>query len=223
MSEGPNVWAVVVAAGSGERFGGRKQFELLGGRPIAAWSVAAARSVAEGVVLVVPPGEAVHPALDVEAVVEGGATRADSVRAGLAAVPSTAEVVVVHDAVRPLASPDLFRAVVEVVCEGADAAVPGVMVADTLKRVRNRAVVDTVPRDGIVAVQTPQAFRAKVLREAHSGKSQATDDAGLVERMGVEVRVVPGDSRNLKVTTPEDLRVAEALTAAASRGEKGRS
>ncbi len=212
-----SVWVVVVAAGSGRRFGASKQFATLGGRPMVQWAVDASRAVADGVVLVLPAGE--H--LDVDAapglrsgadvVVSGGDTRPASVRAGLAAVPESAQVIVVHDGARPLASPALFRAVVAAVTGGADAAVPGIAVADTLKRVVHDTVTDTVARDGIVAVQTPQAFRADVLRRAHESGSEATDDAGLVESLGATVRVVRGEARNIKVTTAADLEVAQAL------------
>jgi 2-C-methyl-D-erythritol 4-phosphate cytidylyltransferase len=210
-----SVWAVVLAAGGGSRFGAKKQFASLGGRPVVAWSVVSARSVADGVVLVLPAGHAsgrgeedLHGA---DVAVAGGATRAASVRAGLAAVPPDAEIVVVHDGVRPLASPALFRAVVDAVRSGADAVVPGLPVVDTLKRVAGDAVVDTVARTDLVTVQTPQAFRADVLRRAHEGEPDATDDAGLVEARGATVRVVPGDPRNLKVTTPADLEIAQSL------------
>jgi 2-C-methyl-D-erythritol 4-phosphate cytidylyltransferase len=211
-----SVWAVVVAAGGGSRFGARKQFASLGGRPLVAWSVVSARSVADGVVLVLPEGDhAVGGQGDdlhgADVAVPGGSTRAASVRAGLSAVPADAEVVVVHDGVRPLASPALFRAVVDAVHSGADAVVPALPVVDTLKQVVGDAVVGTVGRDGLVSVQTPQAFRADLLRRAHEGEPDATDDARLVEALGATVRVVPGDPRNLKVTTPADLEIAQAL------------
>jgi 2-C-methyl-D-erythritol 4-phosphate cytidylyltransferase len=208
----------VVAGGAGHRFGARKQFLPLAGRPVAAWSVSAARSIAQGVVLVVPDGEGGEAEvtgvleLGADRVVTGGATRAESVRAGLAAVPEDAAVIVVHDAARPLAGPDLFAAVVEVVLSGdADGAVPVVPVSDTLKRVADGTVWSTVDRDGLVAVQTPQAFAATVLRTAHRSAADATDDAALVERVGATVRTVTGDPRNLKLTSPEDLDLAEAL------------
>ncbi len=214
-----SVWVIVVAAGSGSRFGAPKQFAPLGGRPMVRWALEAARTVADGVVLVLPAGGApdagehagATDAADV--VVAGGATRAASVRAGLAAVPASADVIVVHDGARPLASPALFRAVVDAVAEGADGAVPGLAVADTLKRVESGAVVATVERQGVVAVQTPQAFRADVLRRAHDGAPDATDDAALVESRGATVRVVPGEPRNMKVTTVADLEIAQALAA----------
>jgi len=205
------VWAVVVAAGSGQRFGGPKQFTPLRGRPLVQWSVEAARAVADGVVLVLPPDRAGAPDFGADVVVPGGDSRTASVRAGLDAVPPSAEVVVVHDGARPLASVELFRAVVAAVRAGADAAVPALAMGDTLKRVESDTVLATVERDGLVAVQTPQAFRAEVLRRAHAGGAEATDDAALVEALGATVRIVPGDPRNLKVTTTADLAVAEAL------------
>ncbi|HLN16046.1 MAG TPA: 2-C-methyl-D-erythritol 4-phosphate cytidylyltransferase [Acidimicrobiales bacterium] len=217
----PSVWAVVVAGGSGERFGRMKQFALLGGRPVVARAVAACRSVARGVVLVVPKG-ATDEDYGADAVVVGGATRSASVREGLAAVPGDADVVVVHDAVRPLAPPALFAAVLAALADGeAAGAVPALPVADTLKRVAplltERAgppwpvVQATVDRGDLVAVQTPQAFVAEVLRRAHAGGPEATDDAALLEALGATVRVVPGDPRNLKLTTPADLARAEQL------------
>ena len=202
-----DVWAIIVAAGSGRRFGGAKQYEPLAGRRVIDWSVAAARTVADGVVLVVAPDHAGEAEPAADAVVAGADTRSGSVRAGLAAVPSDAEVVVVHDGTRPLADAALFRAVVDAVRAGADAAVPGVPVVDTL---RARAG-GTVDRDGLVAVQTPQAFRAGPLRAAHAGEAEATDDASLVEAAGGKVVVVNGSPINLKITRRDDLVVAEAL------------
>jgi 2-C-methyl-D-erythritol 4-phosphate cytidylyltransferase len=212
-----SVWVVVVAAGQGRRFGAPKQFAPIGDRPMVQWAVEAARTVADGVVLVLPPGDGPDPppapgvSLGVDAVVEGGETRAASVRAGLAAVPVSADVVVVHDGARPLASPALFRAVVDAVTGGADGAVPAMAVADTLKRVAGGVITATVPRHGVVAVQTPQAFRADLLRRAHEGAPEATDDAALMESLGATVRVVAGDPRNIKVTTAADLVMAQAL------------
>ncbi len=209
------VWAVVVAAGDGARFGGPKQFVEIGGRPLVDWSVDAARSVADGVVLVVPGDlarSASPGAHGADVVIAGGATRAESVRAGLGAVPPDTELIVVHDGARPLAAAALFRSVVDAVVAGAAAAIPGLALADTLKRVDAAgAVVSTVARHGLVAVQTPQAFRADVLRRAHAAGGDATDDAALVEAQGATVRVVPGDARNLKVTTPADLDLVRAL------------
>lgn len=203
------VWTIIVAGGSGQRFGQPKQFALLGGRPVVAWSVDAARPWSTGTVLVVPPGTTEDYGADV--VVEGGSMRSASVRAGLAQVPDDAEVVVVHDAARPLASAALFEAVIDAVTTGgADGAIPGTEVRDTIKRIdAAQQVIDTLDRAALVAVQTPQAFRADVLRRAHGDGDDATDDASLVEALGATVRVVPGEARNLKITTPDDLRAAE--------------
>jgi 2-C-methyl-D-erythritol 4-phosphate cytidylyltransferase len=204
------VWAIVVAAGTGRRFGGSKQYELIHGRTVLEWSLSAARSVSGGVVAVVPPADVDRP-LAVAAVVAGGATRSASVRAGLAAVPADADVIVVHDAARPLASPSLWQAVVEAVRDGADAAICVVPVTDTIKRVDGAEVVGTVDREGLVAVQTPQAFRAGALRDAHVAEGNATDDASLVEAGGGRVVTVPGSPHNLKITHAHDLVVAAAL------------
>ena len=193
----------MVAAGSGSRFGGPKQFEQLEGRRVVDWALAASRSVADGVVLVVPPDHDAPEEVDI--VVNGGATRSDSVRAGLAVVPADADVVVVHDAARPFAGPALFQAVVGAIRQGADGAVPGVAVTDTIKRVADGRVVATLDRAELVAVQTPQAFSAEVLRRAHASGAEATDDAALVEAVGGRVVVVAGDPANTKITLRSDL------------------
>ena len=202
-----DVWAIVVAAGSGRRFGGAKQYEPLVGRRVIDWSLAATRAVVDGVVLVVAPVHAGDEEAAADAVVAGADTRSGSVRAGLDAVPPDAEIIVVHDGARPLAGAALFRTVVEAVRAGADAAIPGVPVVDTLRARRG----GTVDRDGLVAVQTPQAFRAGALRAAHAGAAEATDDASLVEAAGGKVVVVNGSPTNLKITRRDDLVVAEAL------------
>jgi 2-C-methyl-D-erythritol 4-phosphate cytidylyltransferase len=214
------VWSIVVAGGSGQRFGRLKQFSLLGGRPVLAWAVQACRPASAGVVLVVPAtdGSGAADPHGADAVVPGGATRADSVRCGLAAVPAEAEVIVVHDAARPLASPALFSAVIAAVTDGgADGAVPGVPPSDTIKAVdESGRVTSTLDRATLVAVQTPQAFRATALRRAHAGPAPAgvTDDAMLIEALGGTVQVVPGEPGNLKITDPDDLGTAERLLAA---------
>jgi 2-C-methyl-D-erythritol 4-phosphate cytidylyltransferase len=199
------VWAIVVAAGSGSRFGGPKQFADLEGRRVVDWALVASRSVADGVVLVVPAAHVHDEAPAADVVVAGGATRSESVRAGLGAVPAGADVVVVHDAARPFAAPALFEAVVACVRAGADAAIPGVPIVDTVKRVAGGRVVGTLDRDELVAVQTPQAFDAGALRRAHAGGGEATDDAALVEAAGGRVMVVPGDRANTKITSRADL------------------
>jgi 2-C-methyl-D-erythritol 4-phosphate cytidylyltransferase len=198
-----SVWVIVVAAGSGTRFGARKQYEVLGDRRVLDWSLDAARVVSDGVVLVVP--DDVDRAEPADRVVAGGATRSASVRAGLDAVPADAAIVVVHDAARPSAGVDLFSAVIDAVRAGADGALPGLVVVDTVKRVRDGVVVETVERSELVVVQTPQAFRADVLRAAHAGGGDASDDGALVEAAGGRVVVVPGQPDNLKITGPDDL------------------
>ena len=200
------VWTVVVAAGSGARFGGPKQFAMVGDQRVLDWSVAAAQSVSAGVVVVLPEADAAR-----EGGVVGGATRSESVRRGLAAVPLEATIICVHDAARPFASEHLFREVVAAVRSGADGAVPALAVTDTIKQVdAHNVVISTPNRDSLVAVQTPQAFRASVLRLAHLVEPEGTDDALLVEAIGKRVVVVPGEALNRKLTTSEDLEWARA-------------
>jgi 2-C-methyl-D-erythritol 4-phosphate cytidylyltransferase len=212
------VWTVVVAAGTATRYGATKQYEILGDRRVVDWSVAAARAVSDGIVLVVPRADvgSTEPVADV--VVAGATTRSGSVRAGLAEVPADAGIVVGHDAARPAAGRSLFDAVIDAVRSGADAAVPGVGLVDSVRR-RDGAAVD---RDQLVAVQTPQAFRAAALRAAHEGGGEASDDATLVERAGGRVVVVPGDPDNIKLTRPSDLaRLVDVLASTAPSPASG--
>jgi len=202
------VWSIVVAGGSGRRFGDQKQFSLLGGRPVLEWAVAACRPCSAGVVLVLPAGADDPDRHGADATVAGGPTRADSVRCGLAVVPDSATVIVVHDAARPLASPALFDAVIDAVTRGeADGAVPGVTPSDTIKVVDGAGnVTGTVDRATLVAVQTPQAFAAQLLLRAHAADGEdASDDCILVERLGEPVAVVPGEIGNRKITHAEDI------------------
>jgi 2-C-methyl-D-erythritol 4-phosphate cytidylyltransferase len=206
FAEPENVWTIVVAGGSGARFGRPKQYELIGRQRVLDRSVETAVSAGTQVVVVVPASDVDDESAVPHAVVAGGATRSDSVRAGLAAVPVEASIVCVHDAARPFASVSLYRAVIAAVAAGADAVVPGIPVSDTIKIVDPAGdVVSTPQRESLVAVQTPQAFRAAVLRAAHSGADEGTDDAALVEAMGGRVRVVPGQLDNRKITHPADL------------------
>lgn len=204
------VWTIVVAGGSGQRFGGLKQFSELGGRRMVDWAVDAASKVSSGVVVVVPAEQAsdadfVAPR-GATRVVAGGSSRSESVRRGLDAVPLDADVVCVHDAARPFAGEALFRTVIATIAERVDAAIPGIAVADTIKVVDDHgAVVSTPDRASLRAVQTPQAFRASVLRAAHSTNPEATDDAAVVEANGGYVVVVQGDADNRKITAPDDL------------------
>ena len=204
-----HVWSIVVGAGSGARFGGMKQYEMLGGTRVIDRSVSTARAVSDGVVVVVPAGD-----VEREGGVAGGASRSESVRNGLAQVPADADIVCVHDAARPFASTDLFEQVIAAVRNGADAAIPAVSVTDTIKIVASdgSGTVESTPdRSTLVAVQTPQAFAAVALRRVHElddGTSTATDDAMLVERAGGVVVVVDGEGSNRKITTQDDLEWA---------------
>ena len=227
-SRDPVIWTILVAAGEGRRFGGPKQLQPLGGRRVIDWAFDAAAAAGHGVVVVASADQVAAPAggrggpgalgagPDVEVVVvKGGATRSESVRAGLAATPAAADVIVVHDAARPLAGGALFAAVIGAVGAGADGAVPAVAVTDTVRHTQQGALDRSLLR----AVQTPQAFRADTLRRAHAGGKEATDDATLVEAAGGLVHLVSGEPDNLKITTPGDLALAEALLAASLRSE----
>jgi 2-C-methyl-D-erythritol 4-phosphate cytidylyltransferase len=213
-----SVWALLVAAGRGERLGldQPKAFAKLGEDPLLAEPL---RRLDEsdwidGIVIVAPAGWE-EPAIllaeelacsKVHSCVAGGETRAGSVRAGLAEVPDDAAVVLVHDAARPLVSEAVIERVLAPLSDGWDGAVPGLPLADTLKRVGSDGRVEaTVPRDSLWAVQTPQAFPADVLRRAVAGGGEATDCASLVEAAGGRIKVVEGDPRLLKVTTADDL------------------
>jgi 2-C-methyl-D-erythritol 4-phosphate cytidylyltransferase len=226
------VWTIVVAGGSGRRFGSMKQFEVLDSRRVLDCAVETAQSCSDGVVVVVPKDDLAeeiahskyfsenHDRSDQVRIVAGGPTRTASVRHGLVAVPAEADIIIVHDAARPFASVNLFTAVTNAVLAGADGAVPGLPVVDTVKVIEVRSVnhhpqnsgaavaahvVNTPDRGTLVAVQTPQAFTGTMLRTAHARDIEGTDDASLVEAIGGTVIVVPGENDNRKITLPEDL------------------
>ena len=220
---GGSVWALIAAAGSGERMGidRPKAFAVLGGRPLLAESLDRLERcpLVDAIVVAAPPGWEEPSILLAEelvaskvvACVTGGATRAESVAAALAEVPDEALVVLVHDAARPLVENAIVERLLTPLGEGFDGAVPALPIADTLKRVRDGGVIETVDREELVAAQTPQAFLAPKLRQAFAGdRSRATDCASLVERLGGRVAVVEGDPRLLKVTTPADLALVES-------------
>ena len=221
------VWAVLVAAGRGERFGGDrpKAFAKLRGRVMLAESLERLeRSDWIEAIVVVAPVEWEEPSIllaeelsagKVSSCVPGGATRADSVRAGVAEVPDDVPVILVHDAARPLLPEAVIERVITALGDGWDGAVPALPVADTIKRAgENGAVLETLDRSGLVAVQTPQAFASAALRNALGGDlAGVTDCAGLVEAAGGRVRIVEGDPRLLKVTTLADLALVETLLA----------
>jgi 2-C-methyl-D-erythritol 4-phosphate cytidylyltransferase len=204
MSASADLWAILVAAGSGARFGGPKHEADLDGEPL--WVHAERVLRSSGLEDVVVVG-------DLPGGVAGGPRRRDSVARGLAEVPDDVEFVLVHDAARPLASPALVGRVVDRLRVG-DAAgvVPAVPVRDTLKDTADDVVIGSVDRSSLVAVQTPQGFVTAVLRRAHDvGEDDATDDAMLLEAIGERVVTVPGDPANLKITYPEDLVLARLL------------
>jgi 2-C-methyl-D-erythritol 4-phosphate cytidylyltransferase len=221
--------ALLLAAGRGERLGHAlpKAFVPLAGRPLLVWAFEALAAVpeVEGVIPVVPPGALARArsllgvgawAAKLRAPVAGGAERQDSVRAGLEALPPDAEVVLVHDAARALVRPEAVSRVLHEARRGG-AAILAVPVRDTIKRVADGRVVETPARHGCWAAQTPQVFRSEILREALAKAAaegfRGTDDAELVERIGVAVQVVEGDPDNWKITGPDDVAAAEACLA----------
>lgn len=232
------VTALVVAAGSGRRFGGPvpKQFLPLGGLPLLAHTLRALAvpGLVDGLVVAVPPGEEGRCRADVVAplalpipvaLVPGGADRQASVRAALARLEAGAELVLIHDGVRPFV-PRTDLAAVIAAARAHGAAILAVPVSDTLKRAgaagRPLVVQETVPREGLWAALTPQAFRRDLIVRAHDAAAgaggSATDDAVLVERLGHPVALVPGSRTNIKITSPDDLAMAEALLARGAGG-----
>ena len=217
--------AIVVAAGRGERFGlADKVFLPLAGRPMIAYVLDALEQSASvrDVVLVV--GSHTRASADdlvlngpwtkVLAIVGGGERRQDSVIAGVSAAPADAQIVVVHDGARPLVTVDLIERSIAHAAE-VGASIAAVPVTDTLKRVEDGRIVTTLPRHGLWAAQTPQTFRADLLRAALSdpraSRESFTDEAALFEMLGLPVAIVTGDVTNLKVTHRADLAIAEAL------------
>ena len=217
------MWAVLAAAGRGERLGSDrpKAFARLGGRPLLAESLERLESSdwIERIVIAAPPGWEEPSILvaeelaagKVHSAVAGGDSRSESVRLALAEVPDDAAAVLVHDAARPLLPEGVIERVLAPLGEGWDGAVPGLPVSDTIKRVEGERVLETLPRAELIAVQTPQAFVASTLREALAGDlTDASDCASLVEARGGRITVVPGDRRLLKVTDAEDLALVES-------------
>lgn len=225
----PAVAVIVAAAGSGERLGASlpKALVPLGGRPMVTLSLVTAAScdAVDLIIVAAPPSHvsAIRGSVEAAAlhtpteVVGGGASRQDSVRLALEVVPSDFGIVVCHDAARPFASRDLFERVIGAVDgpDGADGAVPVIRPPDTVKQLDGDAVGRTIPRESLGLAQTPQAFRAGRLREAHASAArdgiEATDDAMLLEVAGMAVVAVPGEAANVKITTQEDLERAERI------------
>jgi len=217
---------IIPSAGAGRRMGYKKKpFLPLSGKPVLARTVALfeATPLIETIILVVPGGDEEICRRDivepfgfrkVAAIVRGGEERQDSVEAALAALTEKWDIIVVHDGVRPFATSELIDEVVRT-ADRDGAAIAAVPVKDTVKEVVDGTVTRTVPRERLWAVQTPQAFRADHLNEAHRQARRdgfrGTDDAALVERIGVRVSVVEGSYENIKITTPGDIEVGEAL------------
>ena len=217
-------WAILVAAGTGSRLGGDrpKAFAALGGRPLVAESLERLdRCDWIDAIVVAAPAEWEEPTIllaeelvvsKVAAVVTGGSTRSESVRLALAEVPEEALVVLVHDAARPFVDDAIVERLLTRLGEGVDGVVPGLAVRDTVRRTTNGLTTGTVDREGLVATQTPQVFVAERLRAAYAaGQEDMTDCASLVEAIQGRIAVVEGDPRLLKVTTVEDLALAEQL------------
>jgi len=204
MDANTPIWGLLLAAGRGARFGCQKHEIELGGVPL--WRHSERALLEGGVERLLVVG-------DLDGAVPGGDRRRDSVASGLAAISDHSGYVLIHDAARPLVTPDLVRTVIgRLLVDDVAGVVPVVPVRDTLKRVAGEFVVETVDRADLVAVQTPQGFSLEALRAAHAvAGGDATDDASMVEAAGGTIAVVDGDPANLKVTYPEDLAVADAL------------
>lgn len=210
-----DVSVIVLAAGSGSRFGEPKQFlELIPGVRFVDAAVESAFEVTDNVVLVLPGGYE-WDGRPLPSLVTGGESRLDSVAAGLSAIPDRAEIVVVHDAAHPLAPRQTFLDVIQAVRDGADAAVPFLPVADVVKRIDGQGLLSTVGRDGLGLAQVPMAFVPEALRSAHRNlvthRSEIWEDATLIELNGGSVVGVRGSSRNIHVVAPDDLRLAELM------------
>jgi 2-C-methyl-D-erythritol 4-phosphate cytidylyltransferase len=224
----PRVWGIVLAGGGGNRFGGLKQFALIDGQTLLERVVGVARSQCDGVVVVLPAGHDWPSSSEIVAL--GGATRAESVRSGLAAVPPDASIVVITDAAHPLASARLYQLVIAAVRAGADGALPGLPLTDAVKTVTALDVAGvttpaagqvavtalglagvTTPAAGHVSAQMPMAFDTAALRGAHQRVGADVEDSAMVTADGGRVVVVPGEPTNVHVTTPAELAVALAL------------
>jgi 2-C-methyl-D-erythritol 4-phosphate cytidylyltransferase len=223
--------AIIVAAGSGVRLGSNvpKAFVKIAGRTMLSYSLATVRQInsIEELVIAAPEGFENAARAEVAAaglgipvkITVGGIERQDSVRIALELTSAEGDLVIVHDAARPLATPAIFEACLNAASR-AGAAIAAIPVSDTLKRVADSAITATIARAGLWQAQTPQAFRRAALVTAHqravSEKIAATDDADLVERTGTRVEVVEASTTNIKITTPADLAIAEAILAAQS-------
>jgi len=209
-----NISAIIAAAGSGQRFGATvpKALIQLGNRTLLEHAVAAMAPIADEIIVCAPAGheDQIRTLLgDGAIVVTGGATRSQSVRAGLAAVNKNSEFVLVHDAARPLASTDLAKRIIDALTGGEVAVIPGIAQIDTVKNVDASGYVTNTPeRSQLRKIQTPQGFSLEILISAHESKVEATDDGALIELLGYKVKIIDGEERALKITTPADLNSA---------------
>ncbi|MCX7973046.1 MAG: 2-C-methyl-D-erythritol 4-phosphate cytidylyltransferase [Candidatus Aminicenantes bacterium] len=214
----PMVAVIIAAAGEGRRFGQPKQFALLAGRPVVHWAIEAfALHPLVNEIIVVFPDETQAETIKlkwpkVKAVVKGGKERQDSVARGLAAVSPEGEIILIHDGVRPLVKADLITRIIEATLkEGA--AVPAIPIEDTVKQIEGDRIVQTIDREKLLRVQTPQGFKRELLEaaflQAQKDNFCGSDEASLVERIGGQIKIVIGDKFNLKITCPEDLKIAE--------------
>ena len=217
------VSVIIVAAGEGKRFGSAKQFALLKGKPVLdrTLEVFEEHMKVTEIILVVREDWLREKYLSrykkLAAVVRGGEKRQDSVMVGFNQLkPDQADIVLVHDGVRPLVGKDLISRIIEA-AEQKGAAIPVLSVEDTIKQVEEERVVQTLNRLTLFKVQTPQGFffttLERALRKAKEDSFYGTDEASLVERIGEKVYIVEGDTQNIKITSPEDIRIAEALLA----------
>ena len=205
------MWGVVYAAGSGQRFGGFKQFEYIGQSRLVDRCVAALAPVCDHLVVVLPPSVEWTGAA-VSAVVTGGATNPDSVRAGVAAVAADAAVIVLHSPSHPLASPALARRVVERLATGVDGACPVAPIHDAIRRLDDVGeIVEVISKEHIVSVQMPLAFRADVLRNALARETSDSDAQTIVERYGAHIGTIVGESTNIHITTRAEMEMARYL------------
>jgi 2-C-methyl-D-erythritol 4-phosphate cytidylyltransferase len=208
------VWAIVLAGGGGNRFGGLKQFAELGGQTLLERVIRLAGKGCDGVIVVLPAAHVQDERYDRSGIVVavGGSTRAESVRSGLAALPPEADIVVITDAAHPLASIALYEQVIAAVEAGADGALPGLPLADAIKRLQPDGTAGaTTAAAGNVSAQMPMAFTVSALRGAHARIGDAVEDSAMVTADGGRIVVVPGEPTNVHVTTPAELAIAVAL------------
>ncbi len=206
-----SIWTIVVGAGSGSRFGGYKQLATIGSARVIDLTLKIATQVSAGVTLVLPDELCPMFSGCGASVVKGGATRSESVRLGFESIPATVDFVLVHDAARPLASFSLYQRVISRLLAGSTAVIPVVPIVDSLAHINEIGGLNSLSREGIVAVQTPQGFTRECLFAIVQAQLETTDEGSAAERLGAVVDSVEGDYSNMKITTKSDLMIARAL------------